>query len=149
MLAERGVVVGLVFFLWIGVFSLMVIAQFWAYANDLYTPAAGKRLFAVIAFGASAGAVTGAWLSGQLIQVIGAHALLLAAATVLVLSLALFNVIDRLDSQRRPAGRTTDDRPEQAIGGRSAFALVAGNRYLLGMVPTARRRRRCAIWPRH
>jgi AAA family ATP:ADP antiporter len=78
MLAERGVVVGLVFFLWIGVFSLMVIAQFWAYANDLYTPAAGKRLFAVIAFGASAGAVAGAWLSGQLIQVIGAHALLLA-----------------------------------------------------------------------
>ena len=80
MLAERGVVVGLVFFLWIGVFSLMVIAQFWAYANDLYTPAAGKRLFAVIAFGASAGAVAGAWLSGRLIQIIGAHALLLAAA---------------------------------------------------------------------
>ena len=133
MLAERGVGVGLVFFLWIGVFSLMVIAQFWAYANDLYTPAAGKRLFAVIAFGASAGAVTGAWLSGRLIQVIGAHALLLAAAVVLVLSLALFNVIDRRDSQRRPAGRTTDDRPETAIGGRSAFALVASNRYLLYM----------------
>jgi AAA family ATP:ADP antiporter len=92
LLAERGVVVGLVFFLWMGVFSLMVIAQFWAYANDLYSPEAGKRLFAVIAFGASAGAVVGAWLSGQLIQLIGAPALLLAAAGVLALSLALFNL---------------------------------------------------------
>ncbi len=103
VLAERGVVVGLVFFLWIGVFSLMVTAQFWAYANDLYTPAAGKRLFAVIAFGASAGAVAGAWLSGRLIHVIGAHALLLAAAGVLMLSLALFNFIDRSDSQPAPS----------------------------------------------
>ena len=59
LLAERGVPVGLVFFLWIGIFSLMVIAQFWAYANDVYTPEAGKRLFAVIAFGASSGAVFG------------------------------------------------------------------------------------------
>ena len=41
------------------VFSLMVIAQFWAYANDIYTPQAGERLFAVIAFGASSGAVFG------------------------------------------------------------------------------------------
>jgi AAA family ATP:ADP antiporter len=122
-----------VFFLWIGVFSLMVTAQFWAYANDLYTPAAGKRLFAVIAFGASAGAVAGAWLSGRLIHIIGAHALLLAAAGVLVLSLALFNFIDRSDSQQRRAGRAADDQPEKAIGGRSAFALVAGNRYLVGM----------------
>ena len=132
-LAHAQAPVAIPFFLWIGVFSLMVIAQFWAFANDLYTPDAGKRLFAVIAFGASAGAVTGAWLSGRLIHVIGAHALLLAAAAVLVLSLALFNVIDRHDSQRRPAGRATDDPPEKAIGGRSAFALVAGNRYLLCM----------------
>ena len=133
LLAERDVAVGLVFFLWIGVFSLMVTAQFWAYANDLYTPAAGKRLFAVIAFGASAGAVAGAWLSGRLIHVIGAHALLLAAAGVLMLSLALFNFIDRSDSRRRQVDRAADDQPEKVIGGRSAFALVASNRYLLGM----------------
>ena len=132
-LAERGVVIGLVFFLWIGVFSLMVIAQFWAYANDLYTPAEGQRLFAVIAFGASAGSVAGAWLSGRLIDVIGVHALLLAAAAVLVLSLALFNTIDRHTDRRQRAPRPDDPAAEVAIGGRGAFALVAGNRYLLGM----------------
>ena len=49
-IVEIGAPIGIVFFLWIGVFSLMVIAQFWAYANDVYSPDAGKRLFAVIAF---------------------------------------------------------------------------------------------------
>ena len=131
-LAERGVVIGLVFFLWIGVFSLMVIAQFWAYANDLYTADEGKRLFAVIAFGASAGSVAGSWLSGRLIGWVGVHALLLAAAVVLVVSLALFNAIDRLGAGRQ-ARRAAGDVAQQPIGGRGAFALVAGNRYLLGM----------------
>ena len=131
-LAERGVVIGLVFFLWIGVFSLMVIAQFWAYANDLYTADEGKRLFAVIAFGASAGSVAGSWLSGRLIGWVGVHALLLAAAVVLVVSLALFNAIDRLGAGRQ-ARRAASGVAQQPIGGRGAFALVAGNRYLLGM----------------
>jgi ATP:ADP antiporter, AAA family len=29
--------VGMVFFLWVGLFNLMLIAQFWAFANDVYT----------------------------------------------------------------------------------------------------------------
>ena len=56
LLAEAKAPIAVVFFLWIGIFSLMVVAQFWAYANDVYTPDEGKRLFAFIAFGASSGA---------------------------------------------------------------------------------------------
>jgi AAA family ATP:ADP antiporter len=138
-LAEHGAHIGLVFFLWIGVFSLMVIAQFWAYANDLYTPAEGKRLFAVVAFGASSGSVAGSWLSGHLIDVIGVNALLLAAAVVLAVSLMLFNGIDRLDGRQRARRRgqgsaaAANAAPQAAIGGAGAFALVLNNRYLLGM----------------
>ncbi len=83
----------------------MVIAQFWAYANDVYTPAEGKRLFAVVALGASSGTVAGPWLSGRLIDLIGVHALLLAAAGVLALSLMLFNAIDQLDGRQRARRR--------------------------------------------
>lgn len=131
-MAERGAPIGIVFFLWIGVFSLMVIAQFWAYANDIYTPEAGKRLFAVIAFGASGGAVVGSWLAGHLIQTIGVNALLLAAAAVLATSLALFNLIDRLGAADR-AAHPAAAGAEAPIGGSGAFALVLRNRYLLGM----------------
>jgi AAA family ATP:ADP antiporter len=130
LLAQGGAEVGLVFFLWIGVFSLMVIAQFWAYANDVYTPEEGKRLFAVIAFGASSGAVFGSWLSAQLIRALGVHPLLLVAAVILAASLMLFNVIDlRGAADRR--GRRNAPKEDVPIGDGGAFALVLRSRYLL------------------
>jgi AAA family ATP:ADP antiporter len=132
LLAEAKTPIGLIFFLWIGVFSLMVIAQFWAYANDIYTPGQGQRLFAVIAFGASSGAVFGAWVSSQLIRALGVHPLLLAAATILAASLILFNVIDlRGEAARRSRGVSAGE--DVPIGNGSAFALVLRSRYLLLM----------------
>jgi AAA family ATP:ADP antiporter len=128
--AEARWHVGVAFFLWIGIFSLMVIAQFWAYANDVYTPDAGKRLFAVIAFGASAGAVFGAYISGQLIGVLGVHAMLLVAAAVLAFSLALFNVVDARE-QGAVALRPQAAAVQEPIGDGNPFVLVMRNRYLL------------------
>lgn len=128
--AEVGVHVGITFFLWIGVFSLMVISQFWAYANDLYTPEAGKRLFALVAFGASSGAVFGAFVSGHLIGVLGVHALLLVAATILAASLVVFNFIDlRARSAASAAGHPK--AAELPIGHGNAFGLVLSSGYLL------------------
>jgi AAA family ATP:ADP antiporter len=129
-LTQAGVGVAIPFFMWIGVFSLMVIAQFWAYANDIHTPEEGKRLFAVIAFGASSGAVFGAWLSGHLIRALGVTPLLLVAAAILVASLLVFNFIDRQVRTRGKAvpGSSGDDVP---IGDGNPFALVLSNRYLL------------------
>ena len=37
--------VGVAFYVWVGFFSLSIIAQFWSYANDIYTKDAGNRLF--------------------------------------------------------------------------------------------------------
>ena len=129
--AEAKLPVGVPFFLWIGIFSLMVIAQFWAYANDLYTPEAGKRLFALVAFGASSGAVFGAFISGHLIGVLGVHAMLLVAATVLAASLALFNFVDLRASATAAVRTRAKAAPEAPIGEGNAFALVLRSRYLL------------------
>ncbi len=51
---------GYAFFIWVGIFSVMVVAQFWSYANDVYNNEAGKRLFPLVAFGGSFGAFAGA-----------------------------------------------------------------------------------------
>jgi AAA family ATP:ADP antiporter len=89
LLARTPLPLGVVFFLWVGIFNVTVIAQFWSLANDLYTTEAGKRLFAVLGFGASAGAVFGSWVAGQLIDPLGVYQLLLVSAALLVLSLVL------------------------------------------------------------
>jgi len=128
--AQAGAHVGVLFFLWIGVFSLMVVAQFWGYANDLYTPEAGKRLFALIAFGASAGAVFGAFISSHLIGAMGVASMLLVAAVILASSLALFNVIDARTHLQDTVAAPARAAPA-ATGDGNAFALVLHSRYLL------------------
>ena len=134
VLIGQGVNVAVAFFLWLGIFSLMVIAQFWAFCNDIYTPDSGKRLFALIAFGASGGAVFGAYLSGRIIHAAGVQTLMLFGAAVLAASLVLFNVIDHL-VRRRGAIQHLPHAEDAAakIGGRNPFAVVFGNRYLLGI----------------
>ena len=49
-------VIAVPFFLWVGIFNVMVIAQFWGFANDLNTLEQGKRLFPIIGLGSSLGA---------------------------------------------------------------------------------------------
>src|SRR5687768_10167928 len=53
VLGRSGVPLGVVYFVWIGVFSMMIVAQFWSFANDVYSKDEGERLFPIVGFGAS------------------------------------------------------------------------------------------------
>ncbi len=55
--------IGYIFYVWVGIFSVAMIAQFWAMANDLYPRATGERLFPIIAVGAPAGSWAGSVLA--------------------------------------------------------------------------------------
>lgn len=131
-LASARVPLGVVFFVWIGIFNLMIPAQFWAFSNDLYTPEAGKRIFVLIAFGASSGAVAGGWIARLFIEPLGINQLLLVAGALLLLSLILTNVVDSREKskkdQRRVPEKKERDEPFEKGG---AFQLVFKNRYLL------------------
>jgi len=130
--------VGVVFFLWVGIFNLMVVAQFWSFANDVYTPEEGKRLFVIIAFGASLGAVAGSRVAGILLDVVGIAQLLLVSSALLGLSIVLTNVVDtrergRRDAEESPRVTETSEPgpPQEEVGKTSGFQLVLRNRYLL------------------
>jgi AAA family ATP:ADP antiporter len=129
---------GVLFYLWVGIFNVMVVAQFWSFANDLYTPEQGKRLFAIIGFGASAGAVLGPAIAGTLLEPIGLNRLLLVAGLILFLSLVLTNVVDSRERGRAVrvgrdgiAGASPSVVEEEGIGKQGAYKLVFRNRYLL------------------
>ena len=132
-LAQLKLPLGVVFFLWVGIFNLMVPAQFWAFANDIYTPETGKRLFVIVAFGASCGAVFGSYLDSLLIGSLGVYELMLLAAGILVVSLALTNGVDRRERLQRAGGQiVSDDLPsDEPLKEGNAFAMVLRNRYLL------------------
>src|SRR5207249_3313668 len=58
--------VGVAFFIWVGIFNVSLVAQFWSFANDLYRKEAGDRLFPVVAMGMTAGAPLGSLIAARL-----------------------------------------------------------------------------------
>ncbi len=122
LLAQAKVPLGVVFYLWVGVFNLMVIAQFWAFANDIYSVDVGNRLFPVVAFGASSGAVVGSALAERLIAPVGVYQLLLLSAGLLALTLLVTNAIDR--REKTPSGEGTVVQSDEPLGDENAFLLV-------------------------
>ena len=102
-LARLGLPVGIPFYAFLAVFNVMILAQFWGFANDLYTEEAGKRLFPVVGIGGSAGAVAGSLLAGSLIAPLGLNGLFVVVAVVLIVAAALTNVIDTRERLREEA----------------------------------------------
>lgn len=121
---------GVAFYLWVGVFSVSVVAQFWSFANDIYTPEQGKRLLAIVGFGASFGAICGPFIAGRLIEPIGEFNLLLIAGIVPLLSLVLTNSVDPREAGE-VTGRYDEDCSEESIGSGGVYRLVFQSRYLL------------------
>lgn len=126
-----GIGVAIGFFVWVGIFNLMVVAQFWSFANDVYGPEQGKRLFPLVAFGASFGAVGGSWISGRIVR-IGEAQMLLVAGAILGSCIALTHVVHRREAAN--AGGREGVAPaaaEAPVGRDGGFQLVFGDRYLL------------------
>ncbi len=146
VLSRVGVPIGVAFFIWVGIFSLMMIAQLWAFANDVYAVEQGKRLFAIVGFGASLGAIAGSFVTGQLVKQFGPYPFMLAAAALLAVCMLFTNLIHGREKRAAanrgslPAGaqaaeKSQSDAPagdgDAAVRGRSGFALVFSDPYLL------------------
>ena len=141
LLDKAGARIGIAFYLWLGIFNVSIIAQFWSFANDLYTEAQGKRLFALVGFGQSIGAVLGSWLTGRLLEAPAERAmpawlagfgeqlerplkllpqlqvaqLLPIACAILILALVITNVVfARERQQRMRPGAASDRKPTEA-----------------------------------
>jgi AAA family ATP:ADP antiporter len=122
--------VGVPYFLWVGIFNLMVIAQFWAFANDIYTPEQGRRLFPLIGVGSSLGAWVGSVRAGQVVATVGTSRLLLAAAAILVCCALLVRLVNdwRPTGEARGAAAASDEKP---LGRANGFSMIFADRYLM------------------
>lgn len=125
-----GIGVAIGFFVWVGIFNLLVVAQFWSFANDVYGPEQGKRLFPLVAFGASFGAVGGSWISGRIVR-IGEAQMLLVAGAILGFCIALTHVVHRREVANRTRHAAAATAAEAPVGGAGGFQLVFADRYLL------------------
>jgi len=107
---------GILYYLWVGMFGVFVVAQFWTFCADVYTDERGKRMLPFIAIGATSGAAAGSWMVGRLVDscLVPTEALLLLATLPLFLSILLIRKVEG-PAERRQA---TDDG--RGRGGESA-----------------------------
>ena len=132
-----GVPIGLAFYLWAGVFNMMIVAQFWSFAADVYTEEQGKRLFAILGIGSTVGAVVGSGISALLIRPLGVYGLMFAAAGFLLASLSLTILVHRGESRQIAANRARSsakkeaERADKPLGKEGGFKLILADRYLL------------------
>ena len=92
---------GVVFYLWVGMFGVFIVAQFWTFCADIYVEERGKRLMPMIAIGATSGAAAGSWLVDQLLEssLVSTEALLLVATIPLFASIVLTRLVDSRESK--------------------------------------------------
>ena len=136
LMGNAGMDIGFFYYIFVGIFGVLMIAQFWAFAADCFNVKSGQRLFPVIMIGASAGALAGAQIT-KVLSLFGFEQIemLLFAAGFLILTI----LIGQKAREAIPEGarsvyaeeETTpgqQDRVGQMMGG---FTRVMQNRYLL------------------
>jgi AAA family ATP:ADP antiporter len=124
-----------VFFVWLSVFNLFVVAVFWSFMVDLFTDEQGKRLFGFIAAGGTGGAIAGPAVTAGLATTLGPVNLLLVSAALLAVTLIC---IKRLNAwSGREGGRQTAAARSagEALGGSMWAGLrdVLRSPYLIGI----------------
>jgi AAA family ATP:ADP antiporter len=121
---------GFIFYVWVGIFNVSMVAQFWSFANDIYTKSEGDRLFPVIAIGATAGAPIGSLIAERLKSWPPFQTILFTAG-LLVIFLILSIVVHRREARsgkRERAAVVSKEEPMKKGGG---FKFVLRNPYIL------------------
>ncbi len=124
---------GILFYLFVGIFSVILVAQFWAFSTDIYGPERGARLFPIIAIGAALGSTLGSWLGEKLVKLpsLEAFDLILIALLPLSVALALAAWTDRRGTYGDPSAWTKERWNEPAApSSEGPYNLILKHRYL-------------------
>jgi ATP:ADP antiporter, AAA family len=130
LLGVRGFQEGVVFYIWLGIFNVFMVSQFWAFANDIYTEEQGKRLFPLIGVGMSLGAWAGASAVSPIMERfrLSLYALMLIAGGILLVCLSLILIVNAREIRSAPP--ETAKNSLQPLGKDGGFQLILRDKYL-------------------
>jgi AAA family ATP:ADP antiporter len=113
---------GTIFFVWVSVFNLFVVAVFWSFIADIFDPQQARRLFPVIAVGGALGAIAGPLVTKGLVYEVGVSGLLVLSASLLGLCIACIFSLSAW-ARRNPVA-SEPDRDARIIGGSMIGGIV-------------------------
>lgn len=124
------------FYIWLSVFNLLSISLAWSVLADILASSEAKRLFALIAGGASLGGLTGPILGTLLVAPLGHAGLVLLSGLFLAASIAAAMWLRAWrDGQPTPASAATAAPSARPLGGHpfAGATEIFRSPYLMGM----------------
>ena len=124
------------FYVWLSVFSLFHVSVFWSFMSGLFSKEQAPRLFAVIASGASIGAIVGPAIPTFFAADIGVMNLMLVSAVMLLIPVPIIGRLEKLKvTELGNQGLQADLSQAKRLGKNpfSGFMLFIRNPYLLGI----------------
>ena len=124
------------FYIWVSVINLLMISLAWSVLADVMESHEAKRLFALIAAGASLGGLAGPLLTTLLVKPLGHGGLMLFSAMLIGASAAMATWLHRWrDRHPLPAGTSSSEQRQRPLGGNPFAGATAVFRspYLLGI----------------
>jgi AAA family ATP:ADP antiporter len=112
----QAVWIGRVFFVWVSVFNLFVVSVFWTLIVDIFNGEQGKRLFALMAAGATIGAIVGSSVTAMLARTVAPMWLLAISACLLEVAVLCVRRLSRLHTPR-VSGQPNPGSEAGTIGG--------------------------------
>ncbi|ANC03249.1 ADP/ATP translocating protein [Pseudomonas putida] len=122
------------FYIWLSVFNLLAISLAWSVLADLFSSEQGKRLFGLLAAGASFGGLSGPILGTLLVSPLGHAGLLVLAGVCLLGSIGAALYLQHW-RELNPLPTSTAHPASRPLGGNpfSGATAVLRSRYLLGI----------------
>ena len=124
------------FYVWLSVFSLFHVSVFWSFMSGTFSREQAPRLFAVIASGASLGAIVGPSIPAFFADNIGVMNLMLVSAAMLLIPIPIIRELERLKvTELGNEGLEADLSQQKALGKNpfSGFLLFVRNPFLLAI----------------
>ena len=124
------------FYVWLSVFSLFHVSVFWSFMSGLFSKEQAPRLFAVIASGASIGAIVGPSIPTFFADDLGVMNLMLISAAMLLIPVPIIGKLQELKATELGNADLEADLSQARRLGKnpfSGFKLLLTNPYLLGI----------------
>jgi len=132
---QRSPTVTRAFFIWVNVFNMFIVSLFWSFMNDVFSRKQSKRLFAFIAAGGTAGAISGPVITTILVETVGLAPLLLISSGILATSLICILWLTRWQNEDFSDEDTVHIVRNESLKGSiwGGFMLILKSPYLLGI----------------
>jgi AAA family ATP:ADP antiporter len=124
------------FYIWVSVINMLMISLAWSVLADVFVTGEAKRLFALIAGGASLGGLAGPLLTTWLVEPLGHGGLLLLSAMLIACSAATAMWLHRWrDGHPLPAHHSSPEQRSRPLGGNpfAGATAVFKSRYLIAI----------------